>query len=106
MSKSEPKSNAKSTESKENPSGILTANATLVAWLIFLGFGSAVLASYYAHIHYLPELKWEESFAYLAAVTILGGGIVAIYVLLLYLPGWIWSEFLIFDSELQQEPLC
>ncbi len=102
MSKSEPKSNAGSKESKESPSGsFLTANATLVSWLIFLGFGSAVLTSYYAHIHYLPELKWEESFSYLAAVTVLGGGIVAVYALLLYLPGWIWSEFLIFDSELQ-----
>jgi hypothetical protein len=104
------KSETKSTEPSKGQEGLvgtlLTTQATLVAWLIFLGFGSAVLASYYAHLHYLPELKWEESFAYLMALTVLGGGLVAVYVLLLYLPGWIWSEFLIFDSELQRGTLC
>ncbi len=87
-------------------SGFLTTNATLVAWLIFLGFGSAFLAFYYSKIHYFPELKWEESFSYLAAISVLGGGIVAIYGLLLFVPGWIWSEFLIFDAQLEQGTLC
>jgi hypothetical protein len=77
-----------------------------VAWLIFLGFGSAVLTLYYCHIHYFPEVRWEETFTYLAAVTVIGGIIVAIYALLLYIPGWIWSEFLIFDTELHQGTLC
>jgi hypothetical protein len=78
----------------------LTANAALVAWMVFLGFGGAILALYYYHIGYFPELEWKESFSYLIAMSILGGGIVAIYGLLLYFPGLIWSEFLIFDSEL------
>jgi hypothetical protein len=86
--------------------GLLAANATLVAWLVFLGFGSAFLAFFYSHIHYFPELKWEESFTYLAAISIFGGGIVAIYGLLLFVPGWIWSEFLIFDTELAKSTLC
>jgi len=106
MSKSETKSTEPAKGLESFAGSLLTTQATLVAWLIFLGFGSAVLASYYVHIHYLPEFKWQESFAYLMAVTVLGGGLVAVYVLLLYLPGWIWSEFLIFDSELQRGPLC
>lgn len=77
-----------------------TANATLIAWLVFLGFGSAFLAFYYSQIHYFPELEWEDAFSYLAAISIFGGGIVAVYGLLLFVPGWIWSEFLIFDDQL------
>jgi hypothetical protein len=93
-------------KSKEGAVGAWSALLPVVSWLVFLGFGSAFLAFYYSHIHYFPELKWEESFSYLAAVTVLGGGVVAIYCLLLFVPGWIWSEFLIFDSELQEGKLC
>ncbi len=83
------------------------ANATLIAWLVFLGFGSAFLAFYYSHVHYFPELEWEDAFSYLAAISILGGGIVVVYGLLLFVPGWIWSEFLIFDDQLvAQQTLC
>src|SRR3954463_15106333 len=82
-----------------------TANATLIAWLLFLGFGSAFLAFYYSHIHYFPELEWQESFSYLAAASVLGGGLVAVYGLLLFIPGWIWSEFLIFDATLLEEKI-
>lgn len=86
--------------------GLSGANATLMAWILFLGFGSAFLTFFYSKIHYFPELRWQDSFSYLAAISILGGGIVAIYGLLLFVPGWIWSEFLIFDTELQQGALC
>src|SRR4029077_11920699 len=96
-----------STQEQEQPwVGFLATNATLVAWLVFLGFGSAFLALFYSRIHYFPEIKWEESFSYLAAVSVLGGGVVAIYGLLLFVPGWIWSEFLIFDTELERGTLC
>lgn len=100
---------AKSSANDHNePLGeIVTANATLIAWLVFLGFGSAFLAFFYSHIHYFPELKWQESFSYLAAASIFGGGVVAVYSLLLFVPGWIWSEFLIFDAELvEKNALC
>lgn len=84
-----------------------TANATLIVWVVFLGFGSTFLAFYYSHIHYFPELEWEQSFSYLAATSVFGGGLVAVYGLLLYVPGWIWSEFLIFDAKLvQTRTLC
>jgi hypothetical protein len=85
----------------ERIAGILTSNASLLAWLLFLGFGGAFLALYYANIHYLPDLEWDQSFSYLAAMSILGGGITLIYGSLLFFPGVIWSEFLIFDTELQ-----
>jgi hypothetical protein len=80
---------------------LLSGQATLLAWLLFLGLGAAFLTSYYAHIHYFPVLDWQESFSYLAAVLVLGGGVAVIYSLLLYFPGVIWSEFLISDTELE-----
>jgi hypothetical protein len=80
---------------------MLNGNPTLMAWLVFLGLGGAFLTSYYAHIHYFPVLDWKESFSYLAAILILGGGVAVVYGLLLYFPGVIWSEFLIYDTELQ-----
>src|SRR6185503_19252287 len=92
---------------EESVSAFAIANGTLICWLLFLGFGSAFLASYYSHIHYFPELKWEEAFSYLAAVSVLGGGVMAVYGMLLFVPGWIWSEFIIFDAELvENRPLC
>lgn len=103
MSEASSTNNAK----EESLYGLASTNATLIAWLIFLGFGSAFLAFYYSHIHYFTEIEWEKSFSYLAATSILGGGFVAVYGLLLFVPGWIWSEFLIFDTELVQKgTLC
>src|ERR1700688_167343 len=81
---------------------MLTGNATLMAWLVFLGLGGAFLTSYSAQIHYFPVLDWKESFSYLAAMMILGGGVAVVYSLLLFFPGVIWSEFLISDSELEE----
>jgi hypothetical protein len=88
---------------KEEPAlfKLLSANVSLVIWLVFLAFGGTLLTCYYAHIHYLPDLEWKESLTYLAALSFIGGGIALLYGLLLYLPGVIWSEFLIFDTELQ-----
>jgi hypothetical protein len=96
-----------STTDREALSGFAVANATLIVWVVFLGFGSAFLAFYYSHIHYFPELEWETALSYLAATSVLGGGAVAIYGLLLFVPGWMWSEFLIFDAELvTKDALC
>jgi hypothetical protein len=84
---------------------VLTGNPSLMAWLVFLGFGGALLTFYYTHIHYFPEIEWKESFTYLAALSLLGGGAALTYSLLLFIPGVIWSEFLIFDTELRGQ-LC
>ena len=86
-------------------SGLLSANGSVVVWLVFLGFGGTLLSLYYANIHYFPELEWKESLTYLAALSLLGGSIAILYGLLLYVPGIMWSEFLIHDSELE-ERLC
>ena len=86
-------------------SGILTANASFVVWLVSLGFGGALLVLYYTQIHYFPELEWKESLTYLAALSLLGGTVAVLYGLLLFFPGLIWSEFLIHDSELEDK-LC
>lgn len=86
---------------EDNLAKILSASGAGVSWLIFLSFGSLLLTLYYRQINYFPELSWEEALTYLAAVSVLGGGGTAIYALLLFIPGAIWSEFLIFDSKLR-----
>jgi hypothetical protein len=96
-------------EEKEGDSPIfklLTANASLVAWLVFLGFGGALLTFYYMQIGYFPEIAWKDSFTYLAAISLLGGGVVVAYGLLVFIPGVIWSEFLIFDTALRVRLCC
>lgn len=90
---------------EDNLTKILSASGAGVSWLIFLSFGSLLLTLYYQQINYFPELAWEEALTYLAAISVLGGGVTAIYALLLFIPGAIWSEFLIFDSKLR-ERLC
>jgi hypothetical protein len=85
-------------------SGLLTGNASLLAWLMILGFGGALLVLYYSHIHYFPELEWKESLTYLIALSLLGGTVAVLYGLLLFVPGVIWSEFLKHDSELEDKP--
>jgi len=86
-------------------SSVITANASLVVWLVFLGFGGALLIFYYSHIHYFPDLEWNKSLTYLAAMSLMGGAIAILYSLLLFFPGVIWSEFLIHDSGLEDK-LC
>jgi hypothetical protein len=81
---------------------ILGANEVLASWFVFLGFGGFFLILYYCRIGYFPELEWEKSLTFLAAISLLGGGITAIYGLALVVPGFIWSEFLIFDQFLRQ----
>ena len=92
-------------EAGEAFSSVITANASLVVWLVFLGFGGALLIFYYSHIHYFPDLEWNKSLTYLAAMSLLGGTIAILYSLLLFFPGVIWSEFLIHDSGLEDK-LC
>jgi hypothetical protein len=85
---------------------LAAANLTLTAWLVFLGFGGALLTFYYMQISYFPEIAWQDSFTYLAAISLLGGGAVVTYGLLVFIPGVIWSEFLIFDTALRERFCC
>lgn len=88
-------------EAKKEAS-VLRANEALASWFLFLGFGGFFLILYYCRIGYFPELEWEKSLTFLAAISLLGGGITAVYGLGLMIPGIIWSEFLIFDQFLQK----
>lgn len=76
-------------------------NASLVAWLVFLSFGGGILALYYARIHYLPDIEWSSSIVFLALATFVGGAFTLALGLSLFIPGYIWSEFLMFDKRLQ-----
>lgn len=98
----EDKGAAKEKEEAQGLAGLLSANATLAAWLVFVGFGGLFLTFYYAQIEYFPELEWEQSFTYLAAISLIGGGITTLYGLLLLIPGFLWSELLIHDTVLRQ----
>jgi hypothetical protein len=72
---------------------------------VFLAFGGAMLVLHYARVGYLPEIRWENSLSYLFALSLIGGGLTLLYGLLLFFPGVIWSEFLVFDAHLRSR-LC
>lgn len=78
-------------------------DGTLILWLIFLTLGGGIMALYYAHIRYLPDIEWSMALIYLAVATIVGGGVGLLFAMSLFLPGFIWSESLIFDSRLQRK---
>jgi hypothetical protein len=68
--------------------------------LTLFSLGGGLLVSYYSHIHYLPDIKWEESMTYLFALAIFGSLLALLYALLLVVPGLIWSEGLVYDDLL------
>lgn len=76
-------------------------DTTLVAWLVFLVFGGGIISLYYARIHYLPDIEWSTSIVHLAVATFVGGAITILLGLSLYIPGYIWSELLMFDERLK-----
>jgi len=63
-------------------------------------FGGGLLALYYAGIGYFPEVTWQDALTYMALMTIIGGSLLVAYSFLLFVPGVIWSEFLICDKQL------
>lgn len=75
-------------------------DSTLVAWLVFLIVGGGIISLYYARIHYLPDIEWSSSIVHLAVATFVGGAITILLALSLFIPGYIWSECLIFDERL------
>ena len=75
--------------------------AGLALWLILFVLGGGLLALYYADLHYFPEFAWQDALTYLALMAIIGGGLIVAYSLLLFVPGTIWSEVLVFDQDLK-----
>ena len=75
---------------------------TVVAWLTFLTLGGGILLLYYARLNYLPEVEWDKSLVYLALATLIGGTVALLLGLSLFVPGYIWSEFLIYDERLKK----
>src|ERR1700716_2893111 len=84
-------------------SGWLKANTLIVVWVVFLTFGGGLLALYYARIGYLPDIDWSASLIYLAALTIIGVGVSGLFALSLFVPGFIWATFLVFDSDIGEQ---
>jgi hypothetical protein len=76
---------------------LLLANTTLAVWLIFLAIGGGILALYYARIGYLPEVEWKASLVYLFIGLIVGGAIGLLLTLSLFIPGVLWSHFILLD---------
>jgi len=81
---------------------LLTANTTLTVWLSFLAIGGGILALYYARIGYLPEIEWKSVLIYLFIGTIVGGVMGLLLTLSLFIPGVLWSEFIIFEPTLEK----
>jgi hypothetical protein len=75
-------------------------DTTVTLWLILFVFGGGLLALYYGGIGYFPEVTWQDALTYMALMTIIGGSLLVAYSFLLFVPGAIWSEFLIFDQQL------
>ena len=103
----EPK--AKEEESSSGAAKLLGANITLAVWLVFLAVGGGLIALYYARIGYLPEIDWKISLVYLFVASIIGGAVGVLLALSVFIPGFIWSELIVFDATLSRvftyEPL-
>jgi hypothetical protein len=76
-------------------------DTTVLAGLVFLGFGGGIISFYYSHIRYLPDIEWSQSIVHLATATLIGGGFTMLLTLSLFLPGCMWSAFLIRDERLK-----
>src|ERR1044071_5090609 len=81
---------------------LLQANTTLAVWLIFLALGGGVLALYYAHIGYLPDIEWKTLLIYLFICSMVGGTLGLLLTISLFTPGFLWSEFILFDKNLEK----
>lgn len=77
----------------------IKTNTTLLVWF-FLTVGGALMALYYARIGYLPDIEWRFSVVYLVVVSFIGCAFGILQLLGVFLPGFIWAEALICDSQL------
>ena len=76
----------------------LIANTSLAIWLIFLAIGGGILALYYSRIDYLPEVEWKAALVYLFIGSVVGGAIGLLLTLSLFVPGVLWSQFIVLDA--------
>jgi len=83
-------------------SDIPKLDASLALWLILFVLGGGLLTLYYAGIGYFPVVAWQDALTFMALMTIIGGSLLVAYSFLLFVPGAIWSEFLIFDKQLHK----
>src|ERR1041385_9827 len=81
---------------------LLIANITFVVWLIFLAIGGGILALYYARIGYLPDIEWKTLLIYLFIGSMVGGTLGLLLTISLFTPGFLWSEFILFDKNLEK----
>jgi hypothetical protein len=70
--------------------------------LCFLATGGGILALYYSRIGYLPEIEWKAVLIYLFVCTMVGGTVGLLLTISLYIPGVLWSEFIIFDRTFEK----
>ena len=76
-------------------------DTTVLAGLVFLALGGGIISFYYSHIRYLPDIEWSQSIVHLATATLIGGGFAILLALSLFLPGCMWSTFLLRDERLK-----
>ena len=81
---------------------LLQANTPFAVWLLFLAVGGGLLALYYARINYLPDIEWKAALIYLFIGSMVGGAIGLLLIISLFIPGVLWSEFIIFDPLLEK----
>lgn len=77
-------------------------DTTVLAGLVFLALGGGIISFYYSHIRYLPDIEWSQSIVHLATATLIGGGFAILLALSLFLPGCVWSAFLLRDETLKK----
>ena len=75
------------------------ANASFAIWLIFLAIGGGITALYYSRIGYLPEIEWQSVLIYLFIGSVVGGTLGLLLTISIFIPGVLWSEFIIFDPS-------
>lgn len=78
----------------------LKSSFGLVIWFLFVFCGGVVFAVYYARIGYLPDIELNSAVFYLAAASLLGGSLIVLLSLLLFVPGAIWAKYLTGDPKL------
>jgi len=81
---------------------LLQANTPFAVWLLFLAIGGGLLALYYARIGYLPDVEWKAALIYLFIGSMVGGAIGLLLIISLFIPGALWSEFIISDPLLER----
>jgi len=79
---------------------LVLANISLVVWLIFFAIGGGILALYYAKIGYLPDMEWKAALIYLFVGSLVGTAIGLLLTLSVYIPGVVWSEFILYEPGL------